>query len=297
MDYNELLDHVCDYINEKLDGAKAVVMSTVKNNGVKLSGLSISKEGVNAAPTIYMENFYLDYLNGTDIWEIAEKVIEIYNNTAVSKDIDVDFFMNYEKAKSHMFIKLINAEKNEELLKSVPHETCMDLAVVAYCKIKSKEIGNGSILINNKHLEMWNIKSGELFADARENTGQTSSMKIRDIMDVLRESGPLFVDDILPPVETEDRTGMYVVTSEDGFYGAAYMAMPDKLREMSDKLEGDFYIIPSSVHELLILPKECGDLDVLKEMIVDVNESVVEREEVLADHAYYYSADDATLIF
>lgn len=291
MEYKELLDAVTEYINEKLPDATAKIISTVKNNGVKLCGVSICKDGMNIAPAIYMENFYLDYINGADVEEIAEKVIGIYENYMPTEDIDVDFFADYESIKNQLFIKLINTKRNEELLENVPHEPFMDLSIVVYCKVYNKEIGNGFILVKNEHLEMWNIEKDCLFKNAMDNTEKSDTMKIRSIVEVLKEVEPMMCEE-LDGLEEENSPQLNVVTSNDGYYGAAFMAIPNKLKEMEESMAGDFYIIPSSVHELLILPKGHGDLEGLGKMINEVNETAVKREEVLSDHAYYFSVKD-----
>lgn len=295
MDYNELLESVCEYINEKLDtGAKATVVKTLKNNGVKLCGISICAPGVNASPTIYMENYYLEYLKGMDIWEIGDKVIEIYKSSALKKDIDVDFFSDFEQVKDKLFIKLINIEKNREFLSEVPYEEFQDLAIVAYCDIKNKSIGKGSITLKNSHLKMWDVNAGEVIGIAKENTFNHQKMKIRHILEVLKTIGPCCIKDI---DMDEESFPMYIVTNSEGINGAVFMTMPEKLKEMSEVIEGDFFIIPSSIHELIIIPAKDSDSDNLEEIIREVNENHVGREEVLADHPYYYNQRDETLIF
>lgn len=296
MEYNELLENVCECINEIMPDATSRITTTVKNNGVVLSGLSISKEGVNAAPTIYMENYYQDYLNGMDIEDIAQKVIEIYRNTIPGKNIDFDFFENYDEVKKRIYIKLINKERNDKLLESVPYELFFDLAIVCYCKISNDEIGEGSILIRNEHLKMWNIEKEQLLCDAKNNSETNINMQIRGIGDVLSDMNA-DLECELGDIDMNEANRLFVVNSQDGYFGAMHMAIPSCLKEMANKLAGDFFIIPSSIFELLILPKEDGDFDSLKKMIREVNASYVNREEVLSDHAYYYNTEEETLIF
>ena len=292
MNYNELLESVCEYINKTLLDAAARVTHTCKNNSVKMSGILITKEGVNAAPTIYMENYYLDYLKGMDVSEIGDKVIAVYRETSLSENIDMGFFNDYEQVREHLFIKVVNLEKNRELLQEVPYEEYLDLAITVYCKVKNKLVGNGSILIKNSHLSLWNVDAKKVLEDALENSKNREKMKVRHIFEMLRSIGPCCVKSI--PLCEEDLS-MYVVTTNDGYYGALYMALPSRLKEMSEIIGGNFYIIPSSVHELIIISSECGDFDSLSTMIREVNETAVGREEVLADHPYYYNASEEKL--
>lgn len=294
MDYKELLEAVCEYINEQIEDANAVITSTVKNNGVKLSGITVSNKEVNASPTIYMENFYLEYLKGMDINEIGDKVIEIYRNNALSSNLDVDFFQQYDSVKDKLRIKLINYERNLEFFETVPYRKYYDLAIIAYCAVNNKCIGKGAITVRNEHLKMWNVSKEEVINQAIENSVEKIEMKVRHIYDILKETEPIDSGDFFDMCE---EVKMYVVSSQDGINGAVFMTMKDKLREIGGLMDGDYYIIPSSVHELIIIPATDGNHRDIDNMICEVNENHVGREEVLSNHSYYYNVIDETLLF
>ena len=294
MEYMEFLEAVRDYINETAQNVRVSIHSAVKNNGVKLSGLSFSEEGDNASPTIYMENYYAEYLNGTDIYEIGDRLTYLYRENNLALKLNMSFFDDFDLVRERLFIKLINKEKNTEFLKEAPYEDFLDLAIVPYVRIYDKRIGNGLIMVKNEHLKLWKTDAATILAIARKNTHDHEDYTIRSIMDVLTSIGTgndFFSDD-------ESDFPMYVATNRKMTNGAAVLTMNDKLREFAKVIGSDYYVIPSSVHEIILFPRtgknDTGNID---EMIREVNRTQLGPDDVLSDHAYLYSANDEVLIF
>ena len=289
----DFLNSVCEYINETAAEVKVSVHSTLKNNGVRLSGLSFSRDGYNAAPTIYMENYYVEYMNGSDITEIGDRILALYYENDLAVNFDMSFFDDFDMIKDRLYIKLINREKNIDFLKEAPYEEFLDLAVVAYVRVYDKKIGNGLIMVRNEHLKLWGKEAKEVLAAARKNTHDHDGFNIRHILDVLKTMGTA-----MPEVDPSDFP-MYVATNHKMTNGAAVLTMNDKLREYADVIGGDYYVIPSSVHELILIPRErstseAGNID---DLIREVNTRHLGPDDVLADHVYLYSSEDEVLIF
>jgi len=295
MEYKEFLDAVCDYVNESDEGVNVSVHSAVKNNGVKLSGLSFSRKDRNASPTIYMENYYQDYKNGADICDIGDRLIFMYRENDLGVNLDMSFFDSFDTVKDRLYIKLINRNKNEEFLKEVPYEGFLDLAIVAYVRVNEKKIGNGLIMVRNEHLKLWGCDAKTVLNTARTNTHDHDDYSIKHIMDVLSASAYKYLSE---NEMSKDDLPMYVATNKNMINGAAVITMPDKLREYADVIGGDYYVIPSSVHEVILLGKvsKDGPYD-MDGMIREINEAWLGPDDVLADHAYMYSKDDGVLIF
>lgn len=294
MEYMEFLDEVRNYINEESDNITVHVHSALKNNGVRLSGLSFAEEGCNAAPTIYMEDYYSRYLKGEDICDIGDSLLRQYRINSPAVRLDMSFFDNFESVRDRLYIKLINKEKNEDFLNEAPYEDFLDLAIVAYVRVYDRKIGNGVIMVRNEHLKLWNTDGKTVLEAARKNTHDYDDFNLRHIMDVLTSTGNRIID----KEAEESDFPMYVATNGKMTNGAAVMTMKDKLKEFSDVIGGDFYVIPSSVHELILFAvndenRTC-DID---EMIKEVNSTELNPDEVLADHVYLYRASDEVLIF
>ena len=295
MDYIEFINAVSDYINESESDVATYVHTTVKNNGVRLSGLSFRKSGYNASPTIYMENYYSDYLAGDDICEIGDRLIELYHENDMSVSLDMSFFEDFDRVKDSLFIKLINKSANTELLRKIPYEEYLDLAIVAYVRIYDKKIGNGMILVRNEHVKLWGVDSETVLFTAKKNTHDHDDFRISHIMDVLNKMGQtdrLFTED------DRDEFPMYVATNTGMINGACVLALKDKLNEFGRVIGGDYYVIPSSVHELILLAKKDTDRECdIDSMIREVNRTQVGPDDVLSDHVYMYSLKDEVLLF
>lgn len=294
MEYMDFLIAVRDYINEIAEDVCVSVHTSQKNNGVILSGLTFSKEGYNASPTIYMDNYYDDYLGGSDICDIGDRLLELYRENDLSVNINMSFFDDLEGVRERLFIKLINKQKNEEFLEQVPHEQFLDLAIVAYVRVNDRKIGNGLIMVRNEHLMQWGVDAATVLGIAKQNTHDHDGFSIKHIMDVitcLANHGG---------IQPEDKPDipMYVATNERMINGAAVMTMPDKLSEFAGIIGGDYYVIPSSVHELILVGKQnnssAQDID---EMIRQVNMTQLGPDDILSDHVYIYSQRDQVLIF
>lgn len=91
---------------------------------------------------------------------------------------------------------------------------------------------------------------------------------------------------------------MYVITNKQNLYGAVCILYPDVLKDVAQKLDSDFYVLPSSVHETIAVPAENLDINhasSLKAMVREVNQSELTPEEVLSDNVYYYCRKKHTL--
>lgn len=285
------------------EGIKVSLQDVTKNNGVVLTGLTIAQKDVNISPTIYLEDFYEAFLNGKSMEEIMEEIKEIYYRSKIDKDIDMKFFTEFDKAKERIVYKLIHYDKNRELLKEVPHREYLDLAIVYYYLVDMEEFTNATILIHHKHLENWNVTEADLYEVARENTPELLEVKFCGMLEILKElAGGDFLfgdgqeEDWLDELLVETRTftddiGMYVLSNHTRLYGAVTILYDGVMEECCKKLGGNFYILPSSVHEVILVPDR---IDITKDnlirMVREVNATQVEEQEQLSDFVYYYNA-------
>ncbi|MBQ7766121.1 MAG: hypothetical protein IJ397_04695 [Lachnospiraceae bacterium] len=281
-----------------------------KNNGVVLTGLTIAQKNVNISPTIYLEDFYEEYEKGKSMEDVMEEIKEIFYRSKMDRDIDMKFFTEYEQAKKRIVFKLINYDKNRELLKTIPHREYLDLAVVYYYLVDMKEFSNATILIHNKHMESWQIDEETLYELASKNTPQLLKTNFCGMMEVLKELAEEdFWCDILGESSDEengllmeahketDATGMYVLSNQSRLYGAGvllYEGVPEQCRE---QLGSNFFILPSSVHEVILVP-DLGQVtrEKLGEMVREVNATQVEEQEQLSDFVYYYDGENRGIV-
>lgn len=292
------------------DGTEITINSVRKNNGIVLTGVIIMEKDSHIAPTIYLESFFEEYEKGSPFGELVHELVRVYEKNKIVSCVELDNFYDYQSVKKKIYYKLINAEKNEELLKDVPHIPYLDLAIVFYCDCSSEQLGSAAVLIKNSHLNMWGIGTEKLYQDAVVNTPQNNPFEIKPMETVMKE---LFASDIrkemekhhisfsekwieemaeqmlLTEMSVEDRTPMYVLTNEEKLHGAACILYQQLLEEFAKKVNDNLYILPSSVHEIIMIPAAlAGKVSELKEMVEEINATQVEAEEVLSDSVYFF---------
>lgn len=271
---------------ESTIGKEVKINEVMKNNGVVLHGLSIIEPGINVTPTIYMESFFNNFENGGKLEEIAERIWEIYKRDRITHYFDMNWFKDFEHVRERVAYKLVNAEANKELLEKVPYEKILDLAKVYYVTVNTEEFGNGTILIYNTHLELWGITAEQLREIAEENTPKLFPVVVDTMSNILMEMldmGELNCE------ESDAFPDMYIMSNATRVFGAAALCYTDAIRDFANKMDSDIIILPSSLHELIMIPmKEDADMEAFKNMVYEVNRTQVANEEVLSDSIYIY---------
>ena len=297
MDLNEFKEYTVHnirrYLPESLWDAKISVTLVNKNNGKRLHGLNISSDWQSVTPVLYLEYYYEEYLRGINLDDV------LMNMVADRVMHDVSYFdasqvLNIERCKSLIVPKLVNASANRKQLETRPHRLVTDLAII-YCIRLDRGITDGvaSIDITEQMMSMWEISEDELHDIAIENMKRTQPSTITSMMDVLMGLSGKELENL--DLDTMDND-MYVLRTKDGFFGAAVLLDQEFMEEICDKL-GKVYVLPSSVHEVIIIPwnPDIYPLD-LADMILEVNESQVEVTDQLSDHAYIYTIENGLQI-
>lgn len=296
--YSEFKQHILSDLQNRLGpDIRVHIQDIVKNNDTHLDGLTLLCTKYNLSPTIYLNHYFKQYEKGESLSEIEDEILNTYRENCPARNIDITFFTDYDKVKSRIIFKLVNYERNRELLQDVPHYRFLDLALVFNCLVESSPSGSATILIHEHHLTYWNITRDDLYALAQQNTPRLLSYELRNMTDVLKE---LFDDDELagamPDSDFCSANAMYVLTNRYKLNGSGCILYPNLLRDFAARLESDLFILPSSIHEVLIIPaKNPSSPDELSDMVKDVNSSQLSREEILSDHIYYFSRESGQL--
>lgn len=276
------------------------VREVLKNNDTRLSGITIRSEesSSNVAPTIYLEGFYSKYQDGKTISSIAEDIIEIYDAHKVDCRFDASMVTEYDRAKEKICYKLVNAERNKALLEDAPHIiVCDDLAVLFYILVSNDGEGTATITVRNNMSDLWGVSADELFELALANTQRLfrgtvmsmASVMMELLSDRLDEEG---CKEFYDMVVSENDVPMYVCTNTSKINGAGVILYENLLKDFAQKVGTDFYILPSSVHETLLIPvSDQFDVETLRAMVCEVNMTQVAPEEQLSDQVYLYSRE------
>lgn len=266
------------------------LQSVSKNNSITLQGLMIMKAGQNIFPTIYLEAFYAMYQSGETLENVVEKLLTVYESGAPKHKTDMEFFRCFEKVKKRIAYRLVNAKANEKLLQDIPHLCFLDLAICFFYAYHDEELGDGMITIRDSHVEMWQTTTLELFQLAQKNTPGIFPAEFLNLDDVIKESEP---EEWMQESSIRESASMYILTNRKRSQGAASLLYPGILEKIAGKLNGDFYLLPSSVHEIVVLKDTRQETpSLLRSMIQEVNDTLVEPEEILSYHLYYYHVSD-----
>ena len=299
MKFEEFTQSILRRVGKKAEGMFYAVIKTVtKNNGVRMTGIMAEAEGCRCSPCVYLDDFYRDYKNGgMKLSETAEEVYRLLKeHLEDAEGINVSGFTNWADIRENVRAKLINAEQNEEELKRVPHRMFLDLAVVYYVTVSGcGDEKLGTILICNDHMDMWGQEEENLYRTAMLNMRSDGRPDFSGIKDVIKNILP-DADYFLNDREYQSDMGMYVLTNRSRCFGASEILDKSTLRTIAAKLGDGFIVLPSSIHELIILkPDGAAEYEKLADMVKEVNTTQVDVGERLADHVYVYSRSEEAL--
>lgn len=287
-------EHLFDAKPELKKNHEVEVKEMIKNNSTVLTGLIIKEVDSNIAPTIYMNSGFEMYRDGTQMEELIEGYLRTYETNKLDNNVSVEFFTDFEQAKERLTMKLVNAEKNRERLKELPHYLLGDLALIFQVQVEAAEFGTATITVQNEHINMWKKEIATLFDNAKRNMSEKQPVRIQSMFDVLSS----MMGEITEEMFEEINLQMYVLSNETKINAASGIIFTKKIQEFADAHEANLFILPSSIHELILIP-DSGELDVeyLANMVREINATQVPPEEVLSDKVYYYDRNQKALMF
>lgn len=262
------------------DNVDISIRDVRKNNGVYKKACTVRFNDAQIAPTIYLEPYYDHYLHGEAVAESADNILRYCKCQTPKVNFPENFFKEYGTVKGRLGIKLIGKEKNKSYLRDIPHIDLGDLAGVFYYLLENPAFGNGMIVIRDMDIERWGMTVEQLYADALENCPRMLPPVFRSLSDVLN---------VLQPAGEDE---LYLLTNESALYGAAVILYPGLLQEVADYIGKDYFVLPSSVHEVILLPDNGEEAEGLLQIVADINHTQVEEEEILIDAVYKYTAGD-----
>ncbi len=293
MDFKEFVENIVIELPAYLlqyDIEDIHIEEVYKNNGVKCTGLAICIKGENISPNIYLEYYFSLYRQGSSQEEILELIRDEYNEARIRMIDDEYIEMTKEDLANNVFIKLVNYEKNEIVLRECPHMRFLDLAITFRYLVKHDEEGIASALIKDIEMEKWEISVEELYQYAYENTRRLFPPEMKTISQVLNE--------LTDGLNISDDNNLYVLSNEQGINGATCIMYEDLLHQLALDKGANIYILPSSIHEVILLPaSDNTNSNQLVEMVKEINEFVVRDIDFLSDTVYLYDLNDRCIKF
>lgn len=284
MNFNEFKEELVKALSNVFENTEISFNTVTKNNGLTLDGLVIISPTSNISPTIYVNHYFEQYENGRDFEDIVNAIADVYTDALPKTNFDIQSFTEWERVKGNIIYCLVNREKNAELLEKVPHREFLDLAIIYKCLVSTSDTdGCATIQIKNEHMEYWNVSESDLFTVASENTPNKLKADLMNMFSAISGMLDLDTDIDLSP------SPMFVLSNTSKLNGATAILYNNVLKEFADKVKSDLYILPSSIHETILLPSFEGmSKDELKEMVECVNATQVAPHEVLSDNVYFY---------
>lgn len=281
------------------DGEEIMIQEIQGNNRTVRTGVSIRENGASEAVVVYLNDYYEHFQEGDmTIQEVAEEIcyeVRTHKESILQKTV----LENFEEAKGRIVYRLVDYGRNRELLKQIPYIPYCDLAVIFYLIVETDENGRMTALIHNRHMNIWKTDADTLYRLAADNTPRLLPPVLQSLTDVMKgitrkqtedEDKEEFMDNFLRNVVR--CPSLYVLTNRDGIYGVAAVLYDGVLKRFAKEQESDLVILPSSLHEVLLMPCMEGMAPAkLQEMVREVNRTQLSEEEVLSDSVYLYSRE------
>ena len=291
MNMNEFLEDVMNNLKSKLgEEFELSVRKVTKNNGIVLTALNIRKEGDSIVPTIYMEGFYRLYETGSSIEYIAENILKNYFDAENDKlTIDLSTITDWDNVKDRLCVRVISEERNTDMLNEMVWKDYLDLAVIPVIVFQSSDEKMQSIKVTLDIAERWGVDYDTIINTAISNTKTMFPCTARNLSEVVGSLMGCDMDDI-PDCH------MKVVTNAYSINGAAAILDDELLQEIYEEFDCTYYIIPSSVHELIVIPSGICDPDEIKSLVRQVNSTEVRDDEILSDNVYIYDGSSVDMV-
>ncbi len=264
-------------------------VTVVKMNDQKLHGLTFKEPGNDVAPTLYINEMFEAYEHGVDINQLAEKIAGEY---AESKKAPVppQVKLSWDNVKEKLTVRLLEKQRNRDFLATMPYKSVgQGLALIADINMGDGR-GEWRIAVNNSVLAELGVDEETLFKDAMASAVVYDPATLVDMTSALFAPEKNNLLDRDEPIAPEDVGGMYVLTNTSGSLGAAALFYPDVKDKAAELLGSDYYILPSSIHEVILVPDSAGiNAAELCDMVKQANRTVVEANDILSDNVYHYS--------
>lgn len=217
-----------------------------------------------AMPNIYLDDMYEDFRQHQDMSEILKVIAAMviqYTGSFPPEHVK----LGLKERKNAIVMNLINTRRNQELLKQIPHKDIMDLSIIYRIIMQQADHGLMTVLVDNRLMQELELTPEELEKLAYQNTSRMFPAEISKMADFL-----------------------YVMTNSQKIHGAATMMNREAVERLADKIGGNFFLIPSSIHEVLAVPEEEGDADSLALLLEEGNRVCSANNEILSETIYYY---------
>ena len=276
-------------------GMEVSIVNKMRNNGILEKCIKVDIPGCNMSPSIGTLSLYEHYREFDDLVEmtqgLSEKII-----TDRNRKIDTMSVLSKENILNSTYLMVINAKSNQKLLSETPHYFIAEgeLAVIPRLNINITD-KSGFIIIKNGMLPVLQMTGEEILRVGKNNMVEQNLFEINSLlaetMHLMDEKGEDISDDF-SEFFVENTPKTFVITNKDKKLGACCLVCPEVIETAINKLGIDCYILPSSIHEVILVEKRGGseDLEYLRDCVKQVNRQSIPAAEILSDKVFVYNA-------
>ena len=271
-------------------------VEVAKMNDQKLHGLTFRPKGSDAAPTLYIDDLYERHQNGEDLGFLLIDLANRYEearHAPVPPDIDI----SWEKVMDNLSFRLLEKRRNTDFLANMPYaDVGNGLALIVDINMPGDRNGDWRIAVNHGVMEALGVDKETLFFKAMDDVLVNDPPVLSDMTQALFSPDKENLLDRSDPIDPSDLGGMYVLTTESGNLGASALFYPDVQEKAAELMGSGYYVLPSSVHECILVPDIAGHNEKdLCAMVKEANRTVVEPKDVLSDNVYHFDKDSRQL--
>ncbi len=293
--YAAVADDILDYMPDSYEGSVVNVLETMKNNDTCLHGLTIREKGTNIMPIMYLEPYYQEYVYGKPLEEICMDIALKYDQAVQMRSDIKEPDLAYDKIKDCLRIRVVDVRSNKDFLNKMENKPIgHGYALTVYIDNPPGIPVNGMINITKDMANELGYDEKMLFTDAVNASVKNAEPILQDIGEMLfGGDGQNFLKEGMP----DETTQILVLTNQTKYLGASVLFYPEMQKRIGEIVGGDYYILPSSVHEFLIIPDRGNfKANELADMVQSVNNQMVSPEEQLGNKVLFYRADMDKLI-
>lgn len=283
MSYEEYLNTVQEELQRQFPETEITIQQVDKLQGQSYLGISIRPDEKPTSIVLNVKPFYeLVQEDESRLDSSLAAIVSMAEKELPSiPSIPIQDLSHYEKVREQLRMQMVPVEKNREILGKIPHQTIGDMAVVYRLQIGKSDDGRTSALITNENLMKYGVSAEELHQDAIQSQREANPPVLKNMGEVIGFLG------------APNDSGLWIATTEDGFWGSSACQFPDFMQECSEKLGGSFYALPSSIHELIFLPDD-GNVkrEALESMVREINRTELREEDILSDQVYHYDGKE-----
>ena len=254
-----------------------------KNNVNKEAYRLIPKTQKTCSPVAYCENFE----NCSDNTEIAKELINIWNKGKLYEIPDIEELGSREFILKNVYPKVV-ANTNNELIdgQHLVFKEFLDMFIIYYVNIGADNEGTASYNVQEKMIANAGIDMEELHSQAIKNLEKEVSIK--DMQDIIMNIIGITDESEFDFSQVPEENQMLVLSKKDSMYGASVILCASVLEKLDSFWNGEFVILPSSVHECISVRSDGFTLQEMKEMVMEINDTEVSPEDRLTDSVYVY---------